>query len=384
MNGFSPATLGRIRALLHDATLLDVAWDRPLGTLVARFDCLRRHPDGTDLTDRTVAFTLAGVRAVAVGYDSTSLEDRPSAFEPPQHVTAGELADWPYRPQEAALWINSALTEDAVDAARVDWLAGGEPDLRAAGCTFCLTFDQWGDFGMPMIRVWLLAGGDDFKISSGGGLPLDLDLWEGQFDGWWKGWRAYWALKPNDDTDERGGGGGGAREYETAIPAGEPEPPDLSYRPPAEPPFVLEPTDALPDLLRPFRDWFEGHHAGDWHRVARAYPAPDQLPRERAAQLEGWKTGHDFGRWGYARSIDGWWAEGGRACVVVRGIEHEMPSEGDPAGNRETVWTFVLRHRGGAWVIDTYSQGWPGFGPANKLPPAEKPCLGRWTAGEVR
>ncbi|HEX8913446.1 MAG TPA: hypothetical protein VF796_13880 [Humisphaera sp.] len=366
MTDYSLTTLRRIASLLHDAVLLDVAWDRAARTVALRFDCLRRNPDGSDLDDRTVVFRLDGVCAVAVGYDSVFPEARPSSFEPPGRLTAEDMNGWPYRRQEATLRVNSAVAEDAMDAARVDWLAGGGPDLRAAASTFCVSFEQWGDLGLPMIRVWLLAGGDRFAIHDGGdGLPLDLDLWERQFEGWWTGWRAYWASRSNAGV---GVDDGSVDELETAIPAGAPEPPDLGYRPPAEPPFDVGPTDTPPDLLRPIRDWFEGHHATDWRRVALAYPAPDDTPDERAALLEDWKTGHDFGRWGYARGIDRWWAEGRRACVFVRGVEHTSPSDGEPAEDRESVWTIALRHRGGGWVIDTYSQGWPAFGSAEDLP----------------
>lgn len=388
-DGVPASLLKRIERLLHDATVADVTWDRALSLFTLRFNCLRRNPDGSDMDDRAVEFRLTGVRVIAVGYDSASLEMRPSRFEPHRRVTPGDLADWPFRPQEASLRIDSAaVVEDALDSARLDWLAGNGPDLRAAPRTFCLTFDQWTDFGMPVIHVRLLVGGDKFTVVDGGGVPFDVEVWEQQFEAWWSGWQRHWASKP-DEEDEDGddnaeGEGGGASEYETAIPAGEPEPPDPSYRPPPEPVFALEPTEAPPEVLRPVRDWFEGHHARDWARMARAYPHPEEPVEERAAKLEEWSCGHDFGRWGYARSVDDWWVDGRRACVIVRGVEHEMPSEGDPAGDREAVWTFALRHRVGGWVIDTYSQGWPGFGSAPKRRAAEKPWLKEWQSGTVR
>jgi hypothetical protein len=96
------------------------------------------------------------------------------------------------------------------------------------------------------------------------------------------------------------------------------------------------------------------------------------------------ESGDDFGRWGFARALDDWWIEGRRACAVVRGIEHEMPQEGDPAENRESVWTFALRWRECRWIIDSYVQGWPRFGSAKKLPSRRKPWLKRWQSGLVR
>lgn len=347
-----------------------------MATLTARFDCLRRNTDGSEMADRTVEFRLGNVTTLAVGYDSAFLETRPSQFDPPRRITGDELADWPFRPQEAALSINSTVIEDALDSARLDWLAGDEPTLRDARCTLCLTFDQWGDFGKPMLPVQLLAGGDDLAITSGG-LPLDLSEWAKEFEAWWTGWQEHWAARGEGGDDETG-------EYDTAIPAGEPEPPDLSYRPPAEPVFALEPTDAPPEVIRPVRDWFESQHERDWVRLARVYPCTQRSVKERAKELEEWNTGHNFGRWGYPRRIDQWWQEGRRACLVVRGIEHEMPLEGDPAENRETVWTFALRHRGGEWIIDTHEQGWPGFGSAPNLPVRQKPWLKQWRSGAVQ
>ena len=61
-----------------------------------------------------------------------------------------------------------------------------------------------------------------------------------------------------------------------------------------------------------------------------------------------------------------------------------MPLDGDPAENREAVWTFALRHRGGRWVIATYSQGWASHASANKLPAHQKPWLKQWRSGRVR
>ena len=56
---------------------------------------------------------------------------------------------------------------------------------------------------------------------------------------------------------------------------------------------------------------------------------------------------------GYARSVDSFWIEGERACVVVRGIQHWMPLEGEPARDDESVWAFGLRRVGDRWRIRT-------------------------------
>lgn len=377
MRAFSEEEFRLIRELLHDAVLEEVVWDQTLATFKVRFNCLRQSGTDSELSDRAVEFNLAGVQVVAVGYDSSDLAARPSRFDPPQRITAEALADWPFRPQEATLWINSAMVQDAVASARLEWLDGDEQALRDAACTFCIVFDQWGDFGLPMLHVRLVIGGESFTITSGG-VPLGLDEWTKQFEAWWTGWKAHWDAKTAERKENE------SVEYETCIPAGQPESPNLTYQPPREPAFALEPTDAPPEVVGAIRDWFESHHERDWLRLARVYPHADRSLEERAAELESWKMGHEFGRWGYARSVDEWWLEGPRACAVVRGIEHSMPCEGDPEENRETVWTFGLRLRNGVWTVDTYSQGWPGFGSAKKLSGRQKPWLRRWTSGEVK
>jgi hypothetical protein len=237
-------------------------------------------------------------------------------------------------------------------------------------------FDQWTDFGMPVNHVNVVVAADSFDISSGG-MPLDLDEWELQYQAWWQGWKEHWETRGNGGPEE-------PSEFERAIPAGVGEPPDLAYAPPTESAFALEKTDVPAEIVRPIRDWIESQHERDWLRMALIYPCPDEVAEDRAKKLMEWNTGHLFGRWAYARSIESWWAETKRACVVVRGIEHQMPIEGDPAENRETVWTFALRKREGIWTIDTYSQGWPGFGSARVLSAKEKPWLKNWRAGVVR
>jgi hypothetical protein len=273
-----------------------------------------------------------------------SSETRPSHFEPPGRITAEELADWPFRVQEAELWINSPLIQEALESARLDWSVGDEASIQECPCTFCLMFDQWGDFGTPMLHVRLMPGGDDFTVMSGG-LPLDVD--------------------------------------ELAIPAGKPQTPDFDYRPPAEPIFDLEPTDVPPGLIGCIRQYFESHHHRDWDGMAGVNPNESMTSAERTRQLESRHLGDDFGRWGYARYVDNWWQEGSRACVVVRGIEHRMAFGNYATENRETVWTFSLRLRGGVWIIAGYSQGWPGFGSAQELPSERKLWRQNWKSGTI-
>lgn len=367
MVGFSKETFRLIGQLLHDASVLDVTWNPALATLAIRFDCLRSSTDGSELNDRSVEFNLTDIQAVAIAYESASPEVRPSQFELTRRITPDELTDWPYRTQEAGLWIDSEMAEEALESARLDWMVGDEPMLIKSPHTFCLAFDQWADFGMPIIQVRILVGGGTFTITSGG-IPLDIDDWSNQYAAWWAAWKKHWDSKKSNSTET-------PVDFDTAIPAGESKPPDLTYRPPTEPPFALEPTDCHPGLLAPIQTFLESHHELDWMRMARVYPSRDETLEDRAEQLRAWKSGHDFGRWWYARSIDQWWQEGRRASVTVRGIEHEMPSEGKSHENREFVWTFRLRQPIGEWMIQGYSQGWPSFRSAKAIPVEKKPWL---------
>jgi len=370
----SRSTLQLISQLLHDARVLSVAWDPQLCTFAIQFDCLRRAVDGAELNERTVEIKLTGVQAIGIGYDSSSIEARPSRFEPPKRITAENLVEWPFRPLEASLSINSTAFERALESACFDWLMGDETSLKDSACTFCLRFDQWGHFGLPMLYVHIIAGGDVFTIASGG-LPISIQDWEAQYAAWWAGWKKHWDSK--DSTSE-----GGGSEFAVAIPAGESAVPDLSYRPPPEAVFQIEPTDAPVEVLSPLKEYLESQHERDWSKMARVFPNPEATHEERREQLERINVS-DFGRWGYARRIDDWWLEGARACVVVRGIEHQMAFERHAAQNIETVWTFSLRHRDGNWIIDTYSQGWPKFGSAKKLPAKQKPWLRKWKSGTI-
>jgi hypothetical protein len=106
-------------------------------------------------------------------------------------------------------------------------------------------------------------------------------------------------------------------------------------------------------------------------KVAAAYPFFDQGPDERAARLRDQFLGDNYGRWVYVRHIDGWWCEASRAGVIVRGIEHNKGDDDPPARNEETVITYGLRRFRQTWIITTWSQGWPRFGSAEKLPEAQ-------------
>jgi hypothetical protein len=366
----------QVSELLHDARLRHLEWDPALGRLSLEFECLRREVDGSELPDPAVAFRLDGVRAIVAGYESGLFGVRPSAYRPQRLLEEDDLRSWPFNPAEAYLSVNShACREDVLEAPLTRWLAGDRDALDGCDFRVGLTFDHTPMLGIPTNTVRLLIGCENIEIWSGA-VPLDLETWGEQYAAWWASWRKYWEEKQD------GEGEGEGRLEDTIIPAGEPEPPDLSYQPPREPPVRWEPTDAPAELLRPITDWFEAKHQRDWSRLARAYPNRDRTPEQRAEQLAGWAE-HDFGRWGYARQVDDWWVEGVHAEVTVRGVEHVMPDGEDPGSNTESVWTVRLRRQGDGWVIRTWCQGWPPHGSAPARPTAEKPWLHRWSSGPV-
>jgi hypothetical protein len=176
------------------------------------------------------------------------------------------------------------------------------------------------------------------------------------------GWRDYWSRKSQDDP-----GDPEPALEDTFIPAGLPDRPDSSYLPPSAAPFLVTLPTALAELLKPIEDYHTGLYQRDWLRLAAAYPFFDQELEERAARLRDQYLGYDYGRWVYVRHIDGWWCEGNRACVIVRGIEHVKGDDESQATNEETVISYGLRKFHNTWAIATWSQGWPRFGSAEKL-----------------
>ena len=203
-----------------------------------------------------------------------------------------------------------------------------------------------------------------------------METWESQFAAWWKNWDNHWHDSDEESDEEE-------PVFEDAfIPAGEDSPADLAYRPPGEPAVELMDSDVPVELMQPIRAWFEATHTCDWKRKVAAQrnldlSEEDQVRREKDDYV------HFFGRWGYARQIDEWWIERAVGEVSVRGVEHSMPDEEDPATNIESVWTFGLRLREGGWVIRTYSQGWPPFGSASIKELSEKPWFSNWSAGPI-
>lgn len=351
-----------IPPLLHDARLSDCLWDRHLKTLHLHFQCLRRNVDGTPLEDKAVELRHCGVEQILAYYSPAGVGMKPSEFKLESRLAKADLEAWPYGPAEANLTINSPHSEfDLATSCVQETLfseqanQGNESKLRvhvyldpcntrakAASSSLCICCDSLEPFTS--------------------GIPLDLETWRSQFEAWWKGWRGHWSKKTKDDS-----GNADSSLEDTFIPAGQDEQPDFSYRPPQVAPFLLSATDAPAELLKPIEDYHTGFYDRDWLKMAAACPDFDHEPDQRATDLRKQYLGYKFGRWVYVRRIDGWWCEGNRACVVVRGIEHQAAFEEFPTSNEETVITYDLRKFRQTWVIYTWSQGWPRHGSAERL-----------------
>ncbi|HVX15917.1 MAG TPA: hypothetical protein VHC22_32335 [Pirellulales bacterium] len=349
-----------IPPLLHDARLTEFAWDCNLRTLHTLLQCLRRNVDGTPIEDPTVELKLGGVSHIRAHYSPADFSVRPSEFDLERRIQIGDLEDWPHGECEASLAVNSLHSEFDLETSCVQETLFGEQEDNESPLRVHICLNPY-NYGPKAARDSLFIACDSIEAFAQG-VPLDIELWQRQFDAWWQGWQDHWAEKTDEDSAD-----GETAIEDTFIPGRPADPPDLSYQPPSAPPFQIAPTTAPQELLKPIEKFHNSLRQRDWAMLAAAYPFFDETPEERAARLRERLVGDEFGRWLYVRRVDRWWCEGNRACVVVRGIEHTRTDE-DPAGtNEETVVTYDLRKYRHTWVIATWSQGWPRFGSAEKL-----------------
>ncbi|MEK6235120.1 MAG: hypothetical protein N2C14_10430, partial [Planctomycetales bacterium] len=264
-----------------------------------------------------------GVERLAAYYSPPMIEARPSEFQVPDPLSVGDFVEWKLPASEADVSINSRQAAfDMRTACRIDWLLEENPSDPSGSLDLnvYLVLDNY-TYAAGSVRTAFHIGCAALEVRSSG-VPLDLENWRNQFEAWWRGWREHWDEKDDDQETE-------PCQEDVFIPAGE-STPDLSYEPPSRPAFSLE-TNCPSDLLKPIEEFHGGRNKRDWMKLASAYPDLDATIEERAEQLKEWYLGDEFGCWTYARHIDSWWREGRRACVVVRGIEHCMPDEEDPA-----------------------------------------------------
>jgi hypothetical protein len=344
-----PIDVFDIPELLHDATLVDVAWDRATREVRMTFRCLRRAADGSSLEDRHVELVFTGTAAIAAYEYPAHLNQRPSEL-PPQKLWAGEdLARWLVKPREADLWLSSRARRAVMHAApRIEWLYGSDVEAPLSADVVLSPFNYSPGFVTRMLHV-------EFEevIARSEGQPLALATWAGQYEAWWRGWSEYWALKSGDSSKA-------AVEEETAIPAAPSRPVAVEYQPPGWTAIDAELGDMPAELFAPIRDLVQGRLQRDWVRVARAERDLDRPIEEQAKELES-SFFSDGARWLYVRRIESWWIEGALGCVVVRGIEHAAPDPEEPREDLETVVTYSLIRTGDGWIIHSFSQGWPKY-----------------------
>lgn len=348
----------RIPPLLESATLMTGEYHPGLGELWLAFSCLRRHVDGSTMTDHTVTLRLVGVTEVVVAYDPTWPEDRPSEFRLREDVRIRGLAPWPLPQVEPLLTIDSAASEETLElAAYRETLVG--TGLEAGRRLVCIH----ASLGVPCVPTLLAIRCSAVRPYSGG-RPLPLDTWEAEFGAWWTGLREYW----DSEHAKRK-----PAAEDASIPAGSNERLDRSYSPPQEPPFGVAAHDAPPELVTPVRTWFEAGLVLDAAKRVSVEPDIDTSTEEQVEIMHELMWGDEFGAWEYACEIESWWIEGDRAFVGVAGVTHLMPMDGDPAANRVTRWSFSLRRRHGVWQIDQSSS-------SNEDDMATRPWARRWRA----
>jgi hypothetical protein len=252
-----------IPALLHDAHLNGLDWEPHLNSMWLSFACLRRSVDGAPIMSPTVELYLEGVNQVAAYYSPANIEVRPSDFSVPDPLSSADLQEWTRPPDEAFVAINSPHADfEMATSCAIEWLFG-EPlasDSEDSHLRMHLTFRHSYEEGAVAIALFFAC--DSIQPFSAG-VPLSIDDWGQQFGAWWQNWKEHWSAKGSADQES---------ESEVVIedkfiPTGEDPPPDLSYRPPAEPAFQLTATDAPNELLQPIEDFHVGLHKQEWARM---------------------------------------------------------------------------------------------------------------------
>jgi hypothetical protein len=351
-------SISEIPHLLHDARLIDCSWDELLRSVTLTFECLRRNVDGTEIENRSVDIVLSNVTQVIAYYSPASAVIRPSEFKVKTPITLRDLSDWPYKGREAHLAINSPRSQFELQTACVRDVLLGEEEEVPLQVSLLFETNYYGPDGATSSLRFSCDSLQPFT----NGVPLDIGLWEKQFRAWWGNWRDHWAEKTEDDEQEQE-----PALENTFIPAGLSDAPDLTYEPPPASPFQIVPTDAPAKLLQPIENYHTGIFERNWRQAALAYLNLDQTIEERIEQFEQQHLGWDSGRWIYIRQVDSWWCEGDRACVVARGIEHTKSDDEGPSTNKEAVISYGLFKYEDRWVINTWSQGWPEHGSAEKV-----------------
>jgi hypothetical protein len=211
-----------------------------------------------------VDLDLGGVERIVAYYSPASVTVKPSELESGSRIALADLEDWPHGASEAHLAINSAQAEfeEATACVRETLFDDMKEQQGESPVRVHVTFEAH-NYGPQGATTSLSIDCDSLEPVTNG-VPLDIETWERQFEAWWKGWRDHWSEKGQDEGETE------PALEDTFIPAGQPEPPDLSYRPPrAE---LVEGSIGVP-VLRP--------------RTRRAcYPAPRTVPWSQLWQMD--------------------------------------------------------------------------------------------------
>ena len=330
--------------LLRSATLWSVEW-RPESRVVdLTYEPLRRAIDGSELADPRVVISLEKVSEIGIGHSPSTDGIRPSEYSLDRWLQPTDLTCWEFDPTESTFDLDSEqIAFEFSTSYRVSWYP--IEDLpRSSTVILGLSHSQL--LGLPTNEISLLFRTNRLSLTSGGAL-LDIETWKSQHAAWWKSWEEHWGIEPEESEEP---------QFEDRfIPAGEAAP-DQSYRPPERPPISLQPNDLVEELLTPISKWFSSFHSAALHDYLEATLDLDTPEEERMRLLQS-ERNDTFGSWPYAREITDWWIEGNIAQVTVRGVEHYMPEEDDPAEDMEVVWNFRLVQHDSRWFVQSWASG---------------------------
>ena len=171
---------------------------------------------------------LGGVERIVAYYSPANVTVKPSEFEPGSRITLADLEDWPHGAVEAHLAINSPQAEFEAATACVREALVGEPEDRhgESPLRVHVSFEphNYGPQGRSRACPSTATRWSRSRTAS----RSTSRTWERQFEAWWTGWREHWSAKGQEEPGEPE-----PALEDTFIPAGQPDPPDLSYRPPA-------------------------------------------------------------------------------------------------------------------------------------------------------
>ena len=361
--------LPSIPDLLHDATFQGLQWQAHERSLRVFFESLRRPVDEVDAADSPIELRFVNVTQLAFFSAPANDTVRPSEVDFQSQLENNEETAWEECFAEAVLHLDSRVAQLEWDlACHRKWIYRSDETPEKQMCAIITLLPLNYADGSLKESVFVVC--DSIQPMSEG-KPLSLDTWRSQYQAWWENWRETVDEDPDipsddDEEDEAWKSGSDAVEEDIVL-GGSSEFDDANYAPPRKAAFLVAPNDVPPEILSPIEAFHVGLLEGDWRKVRGAAPRldePEGLSEEELAEAY---LNDGLGSWSYIRQVDSWWREGERACVVVRGMEHTMPEDDDPAEDCETVIAYGLRHFEGRWIIWSSSQGWPEFGSAPEL-----------------